>query len=92
MGSALAKGCPSAEIQVNTHGDALPSTKDGSGKIVPLAVAEGDDSQSALIDRLGEQQALRRNEIELQLPGHRGYAASAIFCALATASSIVPTM
>jgi flagellar motility protein MotE (MotC chaperone) len=68
MGSALAKGCPSAEIQVNTHGDALPSTKDGNGKIVPLAVAEGDDSQGALIDRLGERRAeLDKREAELNM-------------------------
>ena len=45
IGSALARGCPSVEIPVNEHGDALPLTKDGTGKIVPLAVAEGDNSR-----------------------------------------------
>lgn len=68
MGNALAKGCPSVEIPVNAHGDVLPSTKDGNGKIVPLAVAEGDDSQAALIDRLGERRAeLDKREAELNM-------------------------
>jgi flagellar motility protein MotE (MotC chaperone) len=68
MGNALAKGCPSVEIPVNAHGDVLPSTKDGNGKIVPLAVAEGDDSQGALIDRLGARRAeLDKREAELNM-------------------------
>jgi len=68
MGNALAKGCPSVEIPVNAHGDVLPSTKDGNGKVVPLAIAEGDDSQAALIDRLGERRAeLDKREAELNM-------------------------
>ena len=57
MGNAMVKDCPSVEVPVNAHGDVLPSTKDGNGKIVPLAAAEGDESQSALIDRLGARRA-----------------------------------
>ncbi len=42
---------------------------------------------------LREQKALWRDEVEGDLVGHLDYAASAaIFWALATASSIVPTM
>ncbi len=60
IGNALANGCPSAEVPVNEHGDALPLIKDGAGKIVPLEVAEGDNSEEALLARLGE----RRTELD----------------------------
>lgn len=68
MGNAMVKDCPSVEVPVNAHGDVLPSTKDGNGKIVPLAAAEGDESQSALIDRLGARRAeLDKREAELNM-------------------------
>jgi flagellar motility protein MotE (MotC chaperone) len=60
IGNALATGCPSIEIAVNEHGDALPLIKDGSGKIVPLEVAEGDNSEDALLGRL----SARRVELD----------------------------
>ena len=68
MGNALAKGCPAVEIPINEHGDVLPSTKDGSGKIVPLATTEGDDSQAALLERLGERRAeLDKRQADLDM-------------------------
>jgi flagellar motility protein MotE (MotC chaperone) len=68
MGSALVKECPPVEIPVNAHGDVLPSTKDGNGKVVPLALAEGDNSEGALIDRLGTRRAeLDKREAELNM-------------------------
>ena len=46
-----------------------------------------------LIDLAGEGDLFGRNQIEEDFASHRLYAASAaIFCALATASSMVPTM
>jgi flagellar motility protein MotE (MotC chaperone) len=68
IGSALAKGCPSLQMPVNEHGDVLPSTKDGNGKIVPLTIAEGEDSQAALLQRLGERRAeLDKREADLEM-------------------------
>ena len=60
IGNALASGCPSAAIPVNEHGDALPTTKDGNGKIVPMEAAEGDNSEAALTERL----SARRTELD----------------------------
>jgi flagellar motility protein MotE (MotC chaperone) len=60
IGNALASGCPSAVIPVNEHGDALPTVKDGSGQIVPLEIAEGENSGAALVERLSE----RRTELD----------------------------
>jgi flagellar motility protein MotE (MotC chaperone) len=61
IGTALAtKGCPSVTPPVNAEGDALPMTKDGTGKMVPLDTAEGDNSQAALLQRLGQ----RRDELD----------------------------
>ncbi len=57
IGNALAVGCPPPPSPVNEYGDALPTTKDGNGKIVPLSVAQGDDSEDALLARLGERRA-----------------------------------
>lgn len=68
IGSALAKGCAPPNIPVNDHGDVLPSTKNGAGKIVPLATAEDDDSQTALLQRLGERRAeLDKREADLAM-------------------------
>lgn len=60
IGNALAQGCPAQPTPVNEHGDVLPTTKDGNGKVVPLQVAEGDDSQDALLTHLSE----RRTELD----------------------------
>jgi flagellar motility protein MotE (MotC chaperone) len=57
IGAALAVGCPPPPTPVNEFGDALPTTKDGNGKIVPLAVAEGDNAEQAILARLGERRA-----------------------------------
>jgi flagellar motility protein MotE (MotC chaperone) len=66
IGTALAKGCPPVSIPVNEHGDALPTVKDGTGKIVPLATAESDQSESALLQRLGDRRAeLDKRESDL---------------------------
>ncbi|MBI4920640.1 MAG: MotE family protein [Devosia nanyangense] len=68
IGNALATGCPPPAAPVNEFGDALPTTKDGSGKIVPLAVAEGGDSATALLQRLSDRRAeLDRREAELAM-------------------------
>ena len=55
-----ANTCPSTAIPVNEHGDAVPSIKDGSGKIVPLNSADDANSQAALLQRLGG----RRDELD----------------------------
>ncbi|HVY52686.1 MAG TPA: hypothetical protein VHA07_14140, partial [Devosia sp.] len=68
IGNALAKGCPPPDIPINEHGDALPSTKNGAGKIVPLATAEGDNSEAALLQRLSERRAeLDKREADLAM-------------------------
>ncbi|MEP7240093.1 MAG: MotE family protein [Devosia sp.] len=60
IGNALASGCPPPPNPVNEHGDALPMTKDGNGKIVPLEVVTGDNSEPAILQRLAE----RRTELD----------------------------
>lgn len=68
IGTALANGCPSPEIPTNAHGDAMPSIKNGAGKIVPLDVEEGGDSQTALLQRLSDRRAeLDKREADLQM-------------------------
>ena len=68
IGNALANGCPAPDIPVNEHGDAVPSTKDGKGKIVPLQVADGNNSEPALLQRLGERRTeLDKREADLAL-------------------------
>lgn len=68
IGTALATGCPSVESPTNAHGDALPVTKDANGKIVPLDVAEGDNSEAALLQRLGDRRAaLDKREADLAM-------------------------
>ena len=68
IGSALGAGCAPLAIPVNEHGDTLPTTKDGNGKIVPLTTAEGDDSAVALSARLGERRAeLDRRQADLDM-------------------------
>ncbi|MDO8359310.1 MAG: hypothetical protein Q7T08_04640 [Devosia sp.] len=68
IGNALATGCPPPPAPINEFGDALPTTKDGSGKIVPLAVAEGGDSATALLQRLSDRRTeLDRRESELAM-------------------------
>jgi flagellar motility protein MotE (MotC chaperone) len=68
IGNALATGCPSVETPVNEHGDALPMVKDGTGKVVPLEVAEGDNSEEALVGRLSERRAeLDKREADIDM-------------------------
>jgi flagellar motility protein MotE (MotC chaperone) len=68
IGNALAQGCPAPPTPVNENGDALPTTKDGNGKIVPLQVAEGDDSQAALLEHLNERRnALDKRQADLDM-------------------------
>ena len=68
IGSALANGCPSMEVPVNEHGDALPLIQNGEGKIVPLEVVEGDNSEEALLARLGERRAeLDQREADIDM-------------------------
>jgi flagellar motility protein MotE (MotC chaperone) len=70
IGNALASGCPAAPTPVNEHGDALPTVKDGSGKIVPLEIAEGDNSEAALMERLSQRRVeLDTRETELSMRG-----------------------
>ena len=66
IGTALATACPSAVVPVNANGDAIPTIKDGSGKIVPLDAADGDNSQTALLQRLGARRdALDKREADI---------------------------
>ena len=45
-----------------------PSIKNGAGKIVPLSVAEGGDTQTALLQRLSDRRAdLDKREADLQM-------------------------
>ncbi|MEO7222288.1 MAG: hypothetical protein ABIY37_07430, partial [Devosia sp.] len=68
IGNALATGCPPLEVAVNEHGDALPLVKDGTGKIVPLEAAEGDNSEAALLERLsGRRTELDRREADIDM-------------------------
>ncbi|MEO6396263.1 MAG: hypothetical protein ABIO40_10180 [Devosia sp.] len=57
IGNALASGCPSVETPVNEFGDAVPTTKDGTGAIVPLAEVEGDNAETAVLERLSARRA-----------------------------------
>lgn len=46
----------------------LPTTKDGNGKIVPLQVAEGDNSQDAILAHLSERRAeLDKRQADLDM-------------------------
>jgi flagellar motility protein MotE (MotC chaperone) len=68
IGNAMATACPSAEPPTNEHGDALPTTRDASGKLIPLRTAEGDDSAPALLQRLAERRAeLDKREADLAM-------------------------
>ncbi|MEO8756480.1 MAG: hypothetical protein ABI398_01830 [Devosia sp.] len=66
--SAATDGCPPPATVTNAHGDAVPTIKDGTGKIIPLSVAEGGDSQAAVLQRLGERRAdLDKRQAELDM-------------------------
>ena len=59
---------PAPEVPVNEFGDAVPLIKDGSGKLVPLQSAEGDNSQQALLARLSERRAeLDKREADIAM-------------------------
>ncbi|RYE09941.1 MAG: hypothetical protein EOP22_06715 [Hyphomicrobiales bacterium] len=60
--------CPEEAVAVNEHGDAVPTIQDGAGNIVPLATAEGDTSEQALLSRLSERRvALDTREADLNM-------------------------
>jgi flagellar motility protein MotE (MotC chaperone) len=68
IGNALVTGCPNAPIPVNENGDALPTTKDANGHIVPLQFVEGDNSEQALLSRLSERAAsLDKRQADLDM-------------------------
>ncbi len=68
IGNALANGCPPPAAPVNEHGDVLPTTKDGTGKIVPLEQVAGDNSEQAILQRLGDRRAeLDKREADLNM-------------------------
>ena len=68
IGNALANGCPAPPTPTNEHGDVLPTTKDGTGKIVPLEQVSGDNSEQAILQRLGERRAeLDKREADLNM-------------------------
>jgi len=68
IGNALVTGCPNAPAPVNENGDVLPTTKDSNGHIVPLQFVEGDNSQQALLERLGERStALDKRQADLDM-------------------------
>jgi flagellar motility protein MotE (MotC chaperone) len=46
-----------SSVPVNEFGDAVPTVRDASGKIVPLQEAEGQTSEAALLQRLAERRA-----------------------------------
>lgn len=47
-------------VPLNEHGDAIATTRDADGKLVPLSALGGDNSEAALMSRLAE----RRSEID----------------------------
>jgi flagellar motility protein MotE (MotC chaperone) len=66
IGNVMVTKCPDVSMPVTASGDALPTTKDGNGKIVPLSVADGSDSQDALLARLSERRTqLDQREADL---------------------------
>ncbi len=69
IGTALVTACPPvAESPVNENGDALATIRDANGNIVPLATAEGDNSEEALIGRLSERRAdLDKRQADLDM-------------------------
>ena len=68
IGNALASPCAAPVTAVNANGDALPTIKDGNGKIVPLTVVDGSDSEPALLQRLSARRAeLDKRESDLDL-------------------------
>lgn len=61
-------GCAPTEIPVNENGDALPLVQDSSGNFVPLNVAEGDNSEAALLARLADRRVeLDRREADIAM-------------------------
>jgi flagellar motility protein MotE (MotC chaperone) len=68
IGNAFASGCAPAPTPVNANGDALPTTKDANGRIVPLQIVEGDNSQDALLARLRERSvSLDKRQADLDM-------------------------
>lgn len=55
--AAPATDCPTAEIPVNEFGDAVPTTKLADGSIVPLATVDGENNETAVLERLSSRRA-----------------------------------
>lgn len=65
---AKATDCPPPKMAVNEHGDALPLLRDKTGNIVPLDKEEGDKSEQALLQKLGDRRAeLDKREADLAM-------------------------
>jgi flagellar motility protein MotE (MotC chaperone) len=63
-----ATDCPPPKMAVNEHGDALPLLRDKTGNIVPLDKEEGDKSEQALLQKLGDRRAeLDKREADLAM-------------------------
>lgn len=60
--------CAAVAKLINEYGDAIPTTRDKTGKIVPLDVADGVKSEDALTARLSERRAeLDKLQAELDM-------------------------
>ena len=60
--------CPPPKMALNEHGDALPLLRDKTGNIVPLDKSEGDNSEQALLQKLGDRRAeLDKREADLAM-------------------------
>jgi len=66
--AALPAGCQAASAPVNAHGDALPTVRTATGAVEPLSAVDGDNSEQALLARLGERRAqLDKREADLAM-------------------------
>ncbi len=68
-GAATATDCAASSAPVDANGDAIPSTKDGNGNIVPLSASSPDNSKELLLQRLGARSAeldKRQADLEMQ--------------------------
>ncbi len=69
FGNAMVQGCPDDPPPLNAQGDALPTTKNGLGRKVPLGQADGSvSSEDAIVARLSERRTeLDKREAELNM-------------------------
>ncbi|MGN6683259.1 MAG: MotE family protein [Devosia sp.] len=65
---AKAPDCQGPPTPVNAHGDALPTVRTATGVVEPLSTLEGDNSEQALLARLGDRRAeLDKREADLAM-------------------------